>query len=397
MSARMHYTLLQGAGTDEMHKQVAQSMRNPEPQVKSGSNSSAGVTIVARLVTDASSAARLQDMLAEMCDGETVAITTAQEPNERWSLELHFRDRPDEVALRAQIASLAGQAVAAQVVFEELAPTDWVRKSLEGLQPVRAGRFVVHGAHHRGRVAANRIGVQIEAALAFGTGHHGTTQGCLLALDRIVKRDGRNRVGWAKSRCRACKRGRGASAIPGRSRGQALPTRKERGRALAHPASPARGRTAHAAVLDIGTGSGVLAIAAAKALHRPVLAGDIDRRAVAIARDNSRINGVASRIELVHAAGVGARCFRQRSPFALVLANILLEPLQKLAAPIVRLVAPNGRVVLSGLLNAQAAAAIASYRAHGLVLAQSIALGGWTTVVLVRPSRAKGANCPPRF
>jgi ribosomal protein L11 methyltransferase len=325
------------------------------------------VTIVARLVTDADSAARLQDMLAEMYDGEAVAITIAQESERPWSLELHFRDRPDEVALRTQIASLAGQAAAAEVVFEELAPTDWVRKSLEGLQPVRAGRFMVHGAHHRGRVAANRIGVQIEAALAFGTGHHGSTQGCLLALDRIAKRDGRTRV----ERVRSC--------------------------ASAHPASSARRRTAHAAVLDIGTGSGVLAIAAAKALHRPVLAGDIDRRAVAIARDNSRINGVASRIEIVHAAGVGARRFRERSPFALVLANILLDPLQKLAAPIRQLVAPSGHVVLSGLLNAQAAAAIASYRTRGLVLSQRIALGGWTTVVLVRPSRAKGANCPPRL
>jgi ribosomal protein L11 methyltransferase len=142
-----------------------------------------------------------------------------------------------------------------------------------------------------------------------------------------------------------------------------------------------------AAVLDIGTGTGVLAIAAAKALRRPVVAGDIDARAVAIARDNARINGVAAGVEVVHAAGVGARRFRERSPFALIFANILLGPLEQLATPIAKLVAPNGRVVLSGLLNAQGAAALASYRARGLALAQRISLGGWTTLLLVRPSR----------
>jgi ribosomal protein L11 methyltransferase len=140
-------------------------------------------------------------------------------------------------------------------------------------------------------------------------------------------------------------------------------------------------------VLDIGTGTGVLAIAAAKALRRLVVAGDIDARAVAIARDNARINSVAAAVEVVHAPGVGARRFRERSPFALIFANILLDPLEQLATPIAKLVAPNGRVVLSGLLNAQGAAALASYRARGLALAQRISLGGWTTLLLVRPSR----------
>jgi ribosomal protein L11 methyltransferase len=245
--------------------------------------------------------------------------------------------------LRALIAAAAGAAAADALVFECLAPTDWVREGLEGLKPVEAGRFVVYGAHDAGRVRLNRIRIQIEAALAFGTGHHGSTRGCLLALDRIVKEQGRRR----------CANRAGA-----------------------------RGR--RTGVLDIGTGTGVLALAAAKALRRPVLASDIDARAVRFARENARTNGLASYLELVHAAGVGARQFRQYAPFALVLANILLEPLQRLATPMARLVAPNGNVVLSGLLSAQATAALACYRARGLILERRVTVEGWTTLVLAR-------------
>jgi ribosomal protein L11 methyltransferase len=222
-----------------------------------------------------------------------------------------------------------------------------VRKSLEGLAPVEAGRFVVHGAHDRARVRSNRIGVQIEAALAFGTGHHGTTRGCLLALDRIAKRAG------ARRRPRA------------------------------------RASTGREPVLDVGTGTGVLAIAAAKALRHPVLASDIDRRAAAIARDNAGINGAAAYVEVIRTAGVSSRRFRERSPFRLIFANILLEPVKAMATPLARLVAPNGCIVLSGLLAAQARAALASYRARGLVLAGRIPLEGWMTLVLVRRTRGR--------
>jgi ribosomal protein L11 methyltransferase len=208
-----------------------------------------------------------------------------------------------------------------------------VRKSLEGLTPVDVGRFVVHGSHDRARVRANRIGIEIEAALAFGTGHHGSTRGCLLALDRIVK------------------------------------SRRPR------------------SALDIGTGTGVLAIAAARSLRRPVLASDIDRRAVTTARENARLNRARAYIEIVHRAGLRAQRFRQGAPFDLIFANILLEPLQQLATPMARLVARNGQVVLSGLLLSQAGPALASYRARGLVLVRRIRLEGWATLVLARPRR----------
>jgi ribosomal protein L11 methyltransferase len=248
------------------------------------------------------------------------------------------------------IASAAGTSAAHALTFETLAPTDWVRKSLEGLAPVEAGRFVVHGAHHRAHVRANRIGIEIDAALAFGTGHHGTTHGCLLALDRIVKGRRRQRDKSAGS-------------------------------------TSARKRQRRAVVLDVGTGTGVLAIAAAKTLRRPVLASDIDARAVAIARDNMRINRVGALVRVVHAAGLRPAPLRAGAPYGLVFANILLDPLKALATPMARLVTANGQIVLSGLLAAQAGAAIASYRARGLALVRRITLEGWVTLVLVRAAR----------
>ena len=192
----------------------------------------------------------------------------------------------------------------------------------------------MHGAHDRERVRHRCITIEIEASLAFGTGHHGTTRGCLLALDRIAK-----------------------NHMPRRPR--------------------------H--ILDVGTGSGVLAIAAAKAFRRPVLASDIDTRSVRIARDNVRLNGAGAFVKVVHAAGLDR--FRQQPRLALILANILLEPLQRLATPMARLASPGAHIVLSGLLTAQAQPALASYRARGLVLVSRIVLGGWTTLVLTRPSR----------
>src|SRR6516165_2465350 len=282
-------------------------------------------TVVARLSSDASTAQKIADALTESFEAEQFAASAFEEASGRWSLAIHFRRQPDEAAVRALIGSAAGSAAARALVFETLAPTDWVRKSLEGLAPVEAGRFVVHGAHDRARVRANRIGIEIAAALAFGTGHHGTTRGCLLALDRIVK---------------AQRRQRDASV------GATAP-RKRRRRAIA---------------LDIGTGTGVLAIAAAKALRRPVLASDIDVRPVTIA------------------------------PYNLIFANILLDPLKALATPMARLVAPNGQVVLSGLLTAQAGAALASYRARGLALVRRVTLAGWATLTLVRPARRRRAK-----
>src|SRR5262249_56191851 len=143
-------------------------------------------TVVARLSSDASTAQKIADALAESFEAEQFAASAFEEAPGRWSLAIHFRQRPDEAAVRALIASAAGSAAAHALVFETLAPTDWVRKSLEGLAPVEAGRFVVHGAHDRARVRANRIGIEIEAALAFGTRHHATTPRSLPPPHRLA-------------------------------------------------------------------------------------------------------------------------------------------------------------------------------------------------------------------
>jgi ribosomal protein L11 methyltransferase len=280
--------------------------------------------------------------LGESFDSHSTAVVASDHGDGRWTISLHFRDAPNQTAVRALVALAAGSEIANALQFEETAAKDWVEASLAGLAPVEAGRFLVHGAHDRTRVRPNRIGIEIEAALAFGTGHHGTTRGCLLALDRIV-------------------------------------------RSQSHP-RPIAG------VLDLGTGSGVLAIAAARALRKPVLATDNDPRAAATARANARHNRVGAFIETLRAEGLNARRLRELAPFDLVLANILLAPLKVLATPMARLVGRHGRVVLSGLLAAQSNAALAAYRAHGLVLERRFCLEGWATLVLRRRRRTAVAG-----
>jgi len=287
---------------------------------------SAAPTTIARLQADQTTARQIADALVEVIDPETTAVSSA-EAADGWVVEIHFRDPPDEAAFRDLIDPIAGPT-AGTLSFASVAATDWVKKSLEGLKPVDAGRFVVHGAHDRGEVPPARIGIEIEAALAFGTGHHGTTRGCLLAFDAIAKRKAPRRI------------------------------------------------------LDIGTGSGVLAIAAAKRLRTHVLASDIDRQAVVAARGNARLNHVASWVEMIHASGLSARRFGVSAPYDLIFANILLAPLKRMAAPACRLIAPGGCIILSGLLRADAPAALSAYGAQGLRFERRIDLEGWATLVM---------------
>src|SRR6266700_254706 len=186
-------------------------------------------TVVARLCADAPVAQRIADFLTELLDPNQTAVGRFEGPRDNWTVEICFRAIPDRALVRELVARAGGKAAAGTLTFETLADRDWVRSSLSGLRPVEAGRFVVHGSHDRHRVAHNRLRIEIEAALAFGTGHHGTTRGCLLAL---------------------------------------------------------------------GTGTGVLAIAAAKALPARVLATDIDPLAVSTARANARANAVGGCIEV---------------------------------------------------------------------------------------------------
>jgi ribosomal protein L11 methyltransferase len=302
--------------------------------------STSNASFCARVSTSEAEARHILDALAETFDSTHVVVAASEDRDGRWSVSLHFREAPNETAVRALIALAAGPETANALVFQTIGATDWVQASLAGLTPVAAGRFIVHGAHDRGRVPPNRIGIEIEAALAFGTGHHGTTRGCLMALDRFAKR--RHRL--------AKRRPKGGRANP--------------------------------SVLDLGTGSGVLAIAAARSLRAPVLASDNDALAVRAARANARLNRAGAMVEVIRADGCTARRFRARAPFDLIFANILLEPLKRMATPMARLLGANGCVVLSGLLAAQARAALAAYRTRGLVLEHRIPIEGWVTLVL---------------
>jgi ribosomal protein L11 methyltransferase len=145
-------------------------------------------TTVARLACDEPIARRLAAYLGEIFGADNTACAAFEGDGGQWQVAIYFRDPPNEAGLRAQVMLAAGDQAAAALGIERVAPADWVKESLSGLQPVRAGRFIVHGAHDRARVRPNDIGIEIEAALAFGTGHHGTTRGCLLALDEVAKR-----------------------------------------------------------------------------------------------------------------------------------------------------------------------------------------------------------------
>jgi len=297
--------------------------------------SETGESVVGRLVCDERTARHLADVLSERLsealDGREAAVAAFEGVDGRWNVEIHFEAASDRAAVQRLVAEvgaglLAGSSL--RVDFETIAARDWVAASLAELKPVTAGRFTVHGAHDRAQIAPNRIGIEIEAALAFGTGHHGTTRGCLLALDAIAKLH-----------------------------------------------TPRR-------ILDIGTGTGVLAIAAAKARRVRTLASDIDPEAVRIARENVRLNGVAPLVTCIQAAGLADGRFRARRPFDLVFANILLPPLRRLAQPIRALLGARAHVVLSGLLATQETAALAAYRPHGLKLVRRIPLGEWVTLIL---------------
>src|ERR1700731_3742120 len=192
-------------------------------------------------------AKRVVDLLTESFFEGQAAIAAFEGPNGRWDITVHFAEAPDQGAIRELVRLAAGDEVAQDIGFDTVEAKDWVKATLDELVPVRAGRFIVHGQHDRSKVPPNKLGIEIEAALAFGTGHHGTTRGCLLLLDHVLKAYRPRRV------------------------------------------------------LDVGTGTGVLAIAAAKALHRHIFASDIDAPSVQVARENARLNGTGDRVQVVRA------------------------------------------------------------------------------------------------
>ena len=279
----------------------------------------------------------MADLFAEAFDPEFHAVSV-YETAAGWTAEILFHAETERGLIEAVVERGAGRLGAEALTFSTIATRDWVAASLEGLAPVVAGRFVMHGSHNRGRVRPNQLGIEIEAALAFGTGHHGTTRGCLLAFERLLKR-ARSPHSWC--------------------------------------------------ILDIGTGTGVLAIAAARALHIRILASDIDPAAVAVARENARHNHAAALVSVFTAAGVEARRLRSGGPYDLIFANILEGPLRRMSARTAPLLAPAGRIVLSGLLPIHANGVIAAYRRQGLALESRLTLEGWTTLTMRRGPKAQ--------
>ncbi|MDX7953134.1 50S ribosomal protein L11 methyltransferase [Lichenihabitans sp. Uapishka_5] len=288
---------------------------------------------VLRLACSEAEARAAADFVVEFFDpAETAAAAFEDEdaPGEPkpWMLEVFFGRPPDEDFVRGLLAQSAGPDCAAAASFGSVAERDWVARSLEGLHAVRAGRFLVHGAHDRDRLRSNDLGLEIEAALAFGTGHHGTTRGCLLMLDAELKRRRPRRV------------------------------------------------------LDLGTGTGVLAMAAARALRQPVRCGDIDRIAVDAAAGNARLNGVGPHVRPVVSVGARHGTLRAGAPYDLIFANILAKPLRLLAPSISAIAARGGVLILSGLLARDVPGILSSYAAQGFALRRRLELEGWCTLLL---------------
>ncbi|TIT75543.1 MAG: 50S ribosomal protein L11 methyltransferase, partial [Mesorhizobium sp.] len=257
-------------------------------------------------------------------EGLPLAVLEVDESNDIHEISLYADGDVDAIEARINDI-LAGLALSKQVEREALPDIDWVARSLEGLKPVRAGRFFVHGAHDRGKRHSSDLAIEIEAGLAFGTGHHGTTAGCLVMLDQVVRRE--------------------------------------------------RPRNA----LDLGTGSAVLAIALAKLAHIPVLATDIDPVAVRVAAANARLNHIKALVETVTAPGFHHPIFARRAPFDLIVANILARPLMRLAPQMARHIKLGGSLVLSGILDRQRDAVISAYVGQAFRHVRTLHREGWVT------------------
>ncbi|MBI3451952.1 MAG: 50S ribosomal protein L11 methyltransferase [Rhodospirillales bacterium] len=279
------------------------------------------------VMTTAAAQPALARAIEDDCDALMAFEVT---PGGPWRLEGLTMDEPDPAAIHAQLARAADDiglpAPAAKI--ERLPEIDWVAENQRSFPPLRVGRFFVYGSHYKGAKPPGAAAIELDAGIAFGSGEHATTRGCLLAIERL---SGRRRIGRA---------------------------------------------------LDLGCGSGILAIALARRSAARVLAADIDRDAVHMTRENARRNQVAGRVTVRWSDGI-ARLPRRRG-YDLILANILARPLRRLARDLSRAAARGGYVVLSGLLADQEVGVRTAYRARGLAFIGRIALAGWHTLIFRR-------------
>ncbi|NJM29272.1 MAG: 50S ribosomal protein L11 methyltransferase [Rhizobiales bacterium] len=275
-------------------------------------------------------AEHLEESLA--ADPLAVSVNETDEQKGLWNVVAYFKTETDAGSARDALELKAAS-------IDPLPESDWVANSLRGLAPVVAGRFYLYGSHDRAQRRTGGISLEIDAGTAFGTGHHGTTAGCLLALDRELKRRRPRRV------------------------------------------------------LDLGCGTGVLAIAAAAAIKRPVLATDIDPEAVRVTRLNAAKAGVGPLLRGFAAPGLAGRRFAGAAPFDLIFANILARPLVQLAGGLSLLLAPQGTLILSGITRDQVRWIEATYRSHGLIAARRSFLGEWATLTM----RSRGKEKRPEL
>ncbi len=254
-----------------------------------------------------------------------VGVFQVEDGSGLWEIGGYFMEPPDEAALAVLSAAFDAKPFA----VSELPETDWVAHVRRELAPVQAGRFFVYGSHDADNVPQDRIPLLIEAAMAFGTGHHGTTLGCLQALDKLISE------GFEAEN-----------------------------------------------VADIGCGTAVLAMAAARVWNGTFLASDIDQVAVEVAEANLRANGMDGAVRCIEAAGFDHPELRESTPFDLIFANILKGPLVALAPEMIANLRPGGHAILSGILNEQAESVISVYLQNGANLVSSDEIGEWTTIVL---------------
>ena len=267
------------------------------------------------------------DTLAWTDPSPAGAVDAKEDTRLTWRLDAYAESADDAQACAGLIHQVAPDL---NPVIEALQDRDWVTLSLEGLPPVEAGRFIVAGSHALTRSAPGKTDILIEAGPAFGTGHHGTTLGCLLGFEHVLR-----------------------SGVP-------------------------------KTVLDVGTGSGVLAIAAIKSGAVRAIGTEIDPQSVNVANENARKNHVANRFRAYHTRGAGNALIRSAAPYELIFANILARPLIGLSPEIAGMIAPGGHVILSGLLTRQEPLVRAAYTGRGLDLVKRIRKDGWSTLVLRR-------------
>jgi len=296
---------------------------------KAASSAIAPASYQATVVAARAEAEQIASRLEEAAGPPALAVSLFERGVGRFEVSALYAEAPARNALIALIETDVDAADLASLRIEPVAPADWVTLSQEKRGPVRAGRFLVHGSHDRRRMPKQSLAIEFDAGQAFGTAHHASTRGCLLALDDLLKRE-RPRV-----------------------------------------------------VLDIGTGTGILAIAAAKALKRRVLASDSDRLAVSIAGGNARENEAGPLLRVLSARGFAHAELR---PVAadLLLANLLDLALYDLAPEVMRHVRPGGLAILSGLTQTQARTIEARMSSFGFIRKKRIILDGWTSLVLSR-------------